>query len=275
MTVQSKSPEQIEHEIRTTRREIDRTLDAIQTRLSPGQLLDQALGYVRAGGGEFAANFGRTVTQNPIPATLLGVGCLWLMCSRTRADERRPAAGYAGNGDARPAQDRDWPGFLEAGEAAEEIGAVARDSATAAAGTVMGYAEAAGDAARSYAQSAEETVQKYTDKAKQYADTARQQSARVTETTKHVVQDYPLAVGAIGLAIGALAAALLPATQRENELVGKAADEFKQATRTALGEQAEKIGKVAGSAADAAAEAASQQAGEQGLTSAQEDKALS
>lgn len=97
MTRQNPSPEQIEHEISATRADIDETLDALQNKLSPGELLDQALSYAKDGGGEFAANFGRTVRDNPVPVALLGVGIGWLMVSgrsEPEVDRREPAHGY-------------------------------------------------------------------------------------------------------------------------------------------------------------------------------------
>src|SRR5262245_24395015 len=108
MTAQSRLPEQIEDEIRVTRRDIDRTLDALQQRASPGQLLDQMLGYARSGGTEFATNFARTITQNPVPVSLLGIGCLWLMCSRSQT-EAQPSANIAPAHRADPSNEGERP----------------------------------------------------------------------------------------------------------------------------------------------------------------------
>jgi hypothetical protein len=261
MTVQSKSPEQIEGEIRSTRRDIDRTLDALQTRLSPGQLLDQALGYMKSGGGEFATNFGRTVAQNPIPVTLLGLGALWLMCS--------PHAQPGSNGrpDEFAGRAREWgdAGTEASGVTAEKAaqwGRDARDWTTGAVETARDYAQAAGDTAREYAHTAGDTARSAAHRAQGYASTARHQATRASETAKHVIDDYPLVVGAVGLAVGAIAAALLPSTRRENELMGTTADEFKQAAGQVVREQVEPIREVAKSATDAAVE----EAHRQGLT---------
>ena len=243
MTVQSKSPEQIESEIRSTRRDIDRTLDALQTRLSPGQLLDQALGYVRSGGGEFAANFGRTVTRNPIPVTLLGIGCLWLMCSRPQAQ--------AGNGqfDETSRRAKAWGDRArDAGDAVAE----GRDRAYAAAEMARGYVHAAGDAATEYTQAAGDTARTYAHRAEDYAHAAWKQGTRASQAARHAVDDYPLVIGAVGLAIGALAAALLPSTRREDELMGAAADELKRTARDLASDEAGKLQTVVESATEAA-----------------------
>jgi hypothetical protein len=76
----SRSAAEIEREVQQSRAEIEQTLDAIQERLSPGQLVDQALGYLRGGRGvDFVRNLGDSIAQNPVPVTLMGVGLAWMM----------------------------------------------------------------------------------------------------------------------------------------------------------------------------------------------------
>jgi hypothetical protein len=274
MTVQSKSPEQIEGEIRSTRHDIDRTLDALQTRLSPGQLVDQALGYMKSGGGEFATNFGRTVSQNPIPVTLLGLGVLWLMCSGSS-----PRAGGNGRSDEFGDRATGWgDAAMEAtravAEKTREWGSDATDRTSGAAETARDYAEAAGDTARDYAHTAAETARSVSHRAERYAHAAWDQGTRAGQTARHIIDDYPLVVGAVGLAVGALAAALLPSTRREDELMGSTADDFKKAAGDLAREQVEPVREVARSAVDAAAEAATAEAHRQGLsTGADEEQA--
>lgn len=79
-----RSPEQIEREIEATRREMSQTIDAIQQRLSPDYLMDQAMGYLRTGPGTFANNIGKAVRDNPIPVALVGIGVAWLAMGGTR-----------------------------------------------------------------------------------------------------------------------------------------------------------------------------------------------
>ncbi|MCD6073171.1 MAG: hypothetical protein K0Q70_54 [Rhodospirillales bacterium] len=85
-----RSPEQIERDISELRAQISDTLDAVQHKLSPGQLLDQALSYAKDGGA-VAANIGRGMRDNPIPASLFGLSLAWLWYSGSRnerVDER-------------------------------------------------------------------------------------------------------------------------------------------------------------------------------------------
>lgn len=82
----SRSAAEIERDVQQSRADIEHTLDAIQERLSPGQMVDQALGYFRGGRGvDFARNLGDSIAANPIPITLMGVGLAWMMISGQRS----------------------------------------------------------------------------------------------------------------------------------------------------------------------------------------------
>ena len=81
--------ENIEADIAHTREQMSETLDAIQDRLSPGRLIDEAIGYFKNGSGSngFAKNLTDTVTHNPVPVALVGIGLGWLMMSSNKSHE--------------------------------------------------------------------------------------------------------------------------------------------------------------------------------------------
>jgi hypothetical protein len=84
----TKSAAEVEREVRESRARVERTLDQIQERLSPGELIDQAVTYFRhSGGSEFARNLGDSVKHNPMPVALVAVGLAWMMMSGRRADD--------------------------------------------------------------------------------------------------------------------------------------------------------------------------------------------
>lgn len=93
-----KSSAELEREVDSQRHRLEQTIDEIQRRLSPGQLMDQALSYTKHGGGKFAANLGHSVTANPLPATLLGISLAWLMVGSRNSgnghDHDHDRAGY-------------------------------------------------------------------------------------------------------------------------------------------------------------------------------------
>ena len=78
----SRRPQEIQAEIQRTRREMDGTLHAIENRLTPGQLYDQGMQYLRNNGGtEFLSNLGEQAKRNPMPVALAGIGLAWLMAT--------------------------------------------------------------------------------------------------------------------------------------------------------------------------------------------------
>lgn len=75
-----RTPEELEREIEQDRQRIGAKLDEIQNRMSPGQLVDEAIAYAKgSGGGEFLSNLTGSMKTNPIPVALMGVSLAWLM----------------------------------------------------------------------------------------------------------------------------------------------------------------------------------------------------
>jgi hypothetical protein len=80
-----KSPEQLQRDIERTRVEMGNTLETIRQKMSPGELLDQALDYFKNNGpSQFTSNLGETVKNNPMPVILIGLGIGWLLMAGSR-----------------------------------------------------------------------------------------------------------------------------------------------------------------------------------------------
>ncbi|HEX2147087.1 MAG TPA: DUF3618 domain-containing protein [Pseudorhizobium sp.] len=78
----TKRAEELEQEIARDRERIEERMDAIQAKMSPGQLLDEALNYAKSsGGGEYISNLGNAMKTNPIPVALMGISMAWLMAN--------------------------------------------------------------------------------------------------------------------------------------------------------------------------------------------------
>lgn len=109
MTHDTKSSRELEHEIEQDRAGVRATLSELRQRMTPGQMLDEAMSYAKDGsGGDFVRNLGRNVRDNPMPVALVGLGLAWLMSGRGRPHVHapslsRPALGSQGRsqGDAR------------------------------------------------------------------------------------------------------------------------------------------------------------------------------
>lgn len=83
----SKTAAELQREIDMQRNRVEDTIDQIQERLSPGQMVDELLAYTKGGGGEFVSSLQRNVTANPLPVALLGVSLAWLMAKPASAGE--------------------------------------------------------------------------------------------------------------------------------------------------------------------------------------------
>ena len=201
-------PEQILAEIDRTRGEMDRTLSAIEQRLTPGQLMDQGLDYLRhSGANEFVENLGGAAKQNPLPVALTAIGLTWLM-----ALGRQPGQG---NG-----------------------------SSTSSTGLRQGMHDMR-DKAGGMMQSASDTLGSAKQRAGDMTDSARQQWDKARGGVDYLVNEQPLALGAIGLAIGALLGAAAPRTRAEEQVMGDAARKMTEKAKEVGSQQLDKAKQVA------------------------------
>jgi len=74
--------EALEKDVAAERQRVEAAVDAIQQRLTPGQLVDEILTYSQHAGTGLAANLSKAVAANPFPAALIGVGLIWLMLAQ-------------------------------------------------------------------------------------------------------------------------------------------------------------------------------------------------
>lgn len=86
MSDNTSDPSRIERDLDQTRSRLGSHLSELQDRLSPGQVLDDAMKYFRGSeGADFGRNLLESVRGNPLPAALTGIGLAWLMASGPRA----------------------------------------------------------------------------------------------------------------------------------------------------------------------------------------------
>ena len=83
------STRDLESQAENDRAQIAATLDELRSRMSTGQIVDQAIAYAHGhGGAEFVRNLGSQVKTNPLPVALVAAGLGWLMIVAIRAGER-------------------------------------------------------------------------------------------------------------------------------------------------------------------------------------------
>lgn len=79
-------PEELEAEADRTRARMTALLDELRRRVTPGQLVDQAVEYARHGSpAEFLRNLGREIRDNPLPLALIVAGIAWLAIATARS----------------------------------------------------------------------------------------------------------------------------------------------------------------------------------------------
>jgi ElaB/YqjD/DUF883 family membrane-anchored ribosome-binding protein len=210
----NRSPSDLEREGEQIRADLDRTLDEIERKLSPGELLDKSVDFLRNNGSEFIREAGETVRNNPVPVLLTAAGLIWLTTSIATRNRSR-ASGYEESGEFssyRGAEDFEQYGHNDGGIRGKVEEARSRVSSAAHRATdrVSGKAQDVADRARGRFSSTMHSVQD------------RTQGMRTD--VMDLVQRQPIALGALALAAGALLGAALPITQYENRLVGPARD---------------------------------------------------
>ncbi len=102
MSDNTSDPARIERDLDRTRSRLGSHLSELQDRLSPGQVLDDAMKYFRGSeGADFGRNLLDSVRANPLPAALTGIGLAWLMASGPKAAAAGGAPGVGASGRVR------------------------------------------------------------------------------------------------------------------------------------------------------------------------------
>lgn len=235
-----RSPEEIESDIERTRAEVSSTLDAIQQKLTPGQLIDQAVSYARTSlPADFGANLGNAVRDNPLPVALVGIGLAWLMASGRHSDglarQRRLAASReemrAASYTSGAHLDEQHEGTAH--RAASKIGEAGREVKD----KVSDLGHRIGDRTSAAAGRAREMGQGARARLGEFSERSQRSYYRTKDSVSHMVEEQPLLIGALGLAVGTLLGAALPRTQREDEMMGEARDDLMTRAKDTLREQ--------------------------------------
>jgi ElaB/YqjD/DUF883 family membrane-anchored ribosome-binding protein len=222
-------------DIERTRADMSETVDAIQDRLSPESLKEQAKDRVKEATVGKAQEAGSgiigTIRANPLPAALTGIGLGWLLVNTRRQSSAQGSYRAGADGPS-------------AGQAVERV----RDRAGETATQVQDKAGQVADQAQ--------------DRASRLGNQARYQAQRASGGFQRMLQENPLAVGALGVGVGAAVGLAIPETTREHEVMGEARDTFVEKAQEKAQDAQERVQQVA----QEAQSAAQQEAENQGLT---------
>lgn len=249
----NKTPEEIENEIMRTRAEMSNTLDEIERRLSPGQIMDEVLSYLKTGPSEFGANLATSVKHNPMPSLLVAVGLGWLMMS-DKSNSSSNNISYSMTSDSMSTGASSQADLISG--KAHELGSRVNTAAHQSMDKLRQTATGVRDQASSLIHSAGDATQRVSatlrEKSNQLSYMARDKASRATESYNSLIKEQPLVLGALGIAIGALIGASLPRTQSEDQLLGETSDQVIGKIKEAGQEQLSKAQTVAKRVAETA-----------------------
>ncbi|MGE5476061.1 MAG: DUF3618 domain-containing protein [Bacteroidales bacterium] len=246
--------EEIEDEIARTRGEMADTLNAIERRLSPQQIVDQAVDTMR----DFLSDRTRVaemVRDNPIPLALVGLGLGWLAVSAATSSRgaSRSARAAGGSYESMEGVSPGWAG--DEGGAGYAPGVESPSYGTAgSAEYVAGGGTSGGTTTEAMRQAAERAAERAKGRVSQWSQQARVSANQAADRTRDAFQDHPLTVGALAMAMGAAVGALLPRSRTEAETLGEMGGELARQARQTGSELAEKAGRVAERAMQSAKE---------------------
>jgi hypothetical protein len=257
---------EIEQEIAETRVDLVETVEAIQERLTPSNLVSNATESVRHAASEKVRqmtdnSFMDTVRSNPIPAAMIGIGAAW-MYFKGRSNGRTYDT-YGSSRNWRSARGYN-PGVY--GET------TSGDYAVGTRGSAYGSSvDAYGEAGEGVSSMGRDMTSRAREVAGDWSDSARDTSRRAQLKFNDVLRDNPLMLGAAAALIGAAIGMSIPETEAENRLMGEARDAVVDRAQNMASEAANKVSEAAGSVQQAAgkvADTASDVAANSGTSSA-------
>ena len=246
--------DEIQQEIERTRGEMAGTLQAIEDKLSPRQLLNQAVDTMRELTSD-RSRLGAAMRDNPMPLLIIGLGLGWLAFSGSRRSEARPARGgesadlasgwAAGKSEADYASAAGIGGSGYGAEGGSGYGAEIGDEAARAAASLRGRAQQmAGQARQNLQRAGDVTRQRMSEWSRSAGDVASQ--------SWDAYQDHPLTAGVAAAVVGAAIGAMLPRTPVEGRVLGGAVEDIVSRARETGNELMDRAGRVAKTALNVA-----------------------
>lgn len=259
---------EIRAEIEQTRDNMSETIDAIQEKLRPGNIVSEATDRVKSATTErvrnmvgsasesaqgameqtrhYAGEMMHGARQNAIPIAMIGAGLAWLLVERFRENDREYE--YRGFRDYRGPYGRQYEQYDEASGEYYRRGASASESEP-------GYRTDWEQQQRARALTG--GVYKPRSRVGETAAQARERAMRATRRGRsrlqHMINDNPLLVGAGAMMLGAALGMALPETEKENEWMGETkenvVDRAQDMARSAASRAQGAVGDVAGEVA--------------------------
>jgi ElaB/YqjD/DUF883 family membrane-anchored ribosome-binding protein len=278
-----RSSEEIRAEIDRTRAEMHQTVDQLEARLSPGQILDELWGRMRSSGGGGA---GELVRDHPVPLALMGLGVAMLAVEHSKHRNGHASGAHGYIGDEGRAEGRKGPyrgddvDHIKFSDLPAGIGSTSDTGADGdgsgirnrISGAMHGAADKLGDVkdglsdaasgikdrASQVAEGAGERLHEAGDRASELRGRAGETAGDAMRGLDRIMHDQPLIAGAITFGLGLAAGLAVPTTRFEDERLGRTSDQLKDSAKQVASEAGEKALDVASQAVATAKEAASE-----------------
>ncbi len=264
---------QIEAEIEQTRAEMSETINAIQERLSPQHLAEQAkdavydatIGTAKGVG----SNMLETIKQNPLPAAIaaLSIGWLFRKSSSMNNQNSNQSRRYA----TQPYQPyQQYQPYEQYGYDTRYRSAAYDDRSAGITDRVGDVAEnvkdRVGDVAENVKDQAQHMASNVRHQAEHYGDQAMEQVDEARDWLQHTMNTNPMALAAVAVAVGTAVGLALPGTPVENRVMGEARESLVEKVQETASQTIDKVQNVAKEVASTAEDEVKLKAREQGLT---------
>jgi hypothetical protein len=254
----TKTSAELEREVEASRGDLDRTVEALKDKMTPGQLFDELTHTMGGAGNQLLGKLVDQAKENPLPVALVGVGLAWLMMGSNKPSQPSTAS-YGGDGRLNGAA---------AGSEGHSIGERVGDAFGATTERLSDAAGSLKDGAASAASHAGDAVRATGERLTSLAGSTGHMASNLGHSAQHslteVLEREPLVIGALGIAVGVALGAALPATRIEDERVGPVRDQLLEKTRDFAHEQAHGVTDMAASAYTSVKSEIERQAGPDG-----------
>ena len=236
---------EVEADVEASRNDLDRNVEALKQKMTPGQLFDEAARMMGGTGQQVASKFAEQAKANPMPLAVMGLGLAWLMMSNSPAPSRPGApaeprsfaddfdveAAYAfGAGESGGPEDL-TDRARELGDKALGVVSAVQEKMTSARAAVAGGGRTAGHALSSGVHSVRQG--------------ASQAGRRAQQTFLDTLEGEPLLLAGAGLLVGVAIGAALPATEVEDRMLGETRDRLLERGKSLAQSGVEKAGAAA------------------------------
>ena len=233
--------DKIEQDINRSRTALNDTIERLGGKLSPGQMVDEAMGLAQGQLGQLTANLGKQMRDNPIPLLLIGAGVGMMVLNQMQHKHAQPKLSdddWRAEHHFRKVEDVRAKSPRNDGESDDAWHSRLHDAHAKA----LDIKQMAGEAYDAFQARVTRTIEGLERRAKSVRDSVNdgvhKAGAFVSEQTKHAGEmardakhqatDFydqnPLAAGAIGMAIGALVGTLAPLSSLERDKLQGVAD---------------------------------------------------